>query len=119
MLRLGSGSALAHYNNYDIALDDYVRFLYHVGERSLPGAFMRIANRLKASTIESPLQRADVVFRLEVLLRRYVYGKPFALKQNNKLRDAALYLLDRLVEEGSAAAFKMRDDFVTPLPSSS
>jgi len=101
------------------SLDDYVRFLYHVGEKSLPDAFMRITNRLKASTIESPLERADVVFRLEVLLRRYVYGMPFALKRNNQLRNAVLYLLDRLVEEGSAAAFRMRDDFVTPLPSSS
>ena len=98
------------------SLDDYVRFLYHVGEKSLPDAFMRIANGLKTSTIESPLERADVVFRLEVLLRRYVYAKPFELKRNNKLRDAVLYLLDRLVEEGSAAAFRMRDDFVTPLP---
>lgn len=98
------------------SLDDYVRFLYHVGEKSLPDAFMRIANGLKTSTIGSPLERADVVFRLEVLLRRYVYGKPFELKRINKLRDAVLYLLDRLVEEGSAAAFRMRDDFVTPLP---
>jgi tRNA A37 threonylcarbamoyladenosine biosynthesis protein TsaE len=98
------------------SLDDYVRFLYHVGEKSLPDAFMRIASGLKTSTIESPLERADVVFRLEVLLRRYVYAMPFELKRNNKLRDAVLYLLDRLVEEGSAAAFRMRDDFVTPLP---
>jgi hypothetical protein len=64
-----------------------------VGEKSLPDAFMRIANGLKTSIIESPLERADVVFRLEVLLRRYVYGKPFELKRNNKLRDAVLYLL--------------------------
>jgi hypothetical protein len=98
------------------SVDDYIRFLYHVGERSLPEAFIRIADRLKTSTVPSPLQRIDVVFRLEVLLRRYVYGKPFELKRNNKLRDAVLYLLDRLVEEGSAAGFKMRDDFVTPLP---
>ena len=98
------------------SLDDYVRFLYHVGEKSLPDAFIRIANGLKTSTIESPFKRADVVFRLEVLLRRYVYAKPFELKRNNKLRDAVLYLLDRLVEEGSAPAFRMRDDFVTPLP---
>ncbi|MGA2890191.1 MAG: hypothetical protein ABSE51_19250 [Terracidiphilus sp.] len=100
-------------------LDDYVRFLYHVGERSLPDAFIRISERLKVSTIQSPLQRADVVFRLEVLLRRYVYGRPFALKSNHRLRDAVLHILDCLVEEGSSAAFRMRDDFVTPLPSGS
>jgi tRNA A37 threonylcarbamoyladenosine biosynthesis protein TsaE len=100
-------------------LDDYVRYLYHVGESSLPNAFIRIADRLKMSTVHAPLQKSDVVFRLEVLLRRYVYGKPFELKQNIQLRDAVLYLLDCLVEEGSSAAFRMRDDFVTPLPTGS
>jgi hypothetical protein len=90
-----------------------------VGERSLPNAFIRIADRLKASTIESSLQKTDVVFRLEALLRRYVYGNPFALKSNNRLRSAVLYILDCLVEEGSSAAFRMRDDFVTPLSSGS
>jgi tRNA A37 threonylcarbamoyladenosine biosynthesis protein TsaE len=100
-------------------LDDYVRYLYHVGELSLPSALIRIAERLKVSTVHAPLQKSDVVFRLEVLLRRYVYGKPFELKRNIKLRDAVLYLLDCLVEEGSSAAFRMRDDFVTPLPTDS
>lgn len=28
-------------------LDDYVRFLYHIGEQSLPEAFVRIAKRLQ------------------------------------------------------------------------
>ena len=29
--------------------------------------------------------------------------------------DEVLYLLDTLVENGSSAAFRMRDDFVTPV----
>ncbi len=52
---------------------------------------------------------------LEVLLQRYVYPKPLELKNNPELRDAVLALLDLLVEQGSSAAFRMRDDFVTPL----
>lgn len=55
----------------------------------------------------------NTVFMLEVLLQRHVYGRPEELKQNQALRDAILLLLDFLVESGSSAAFRMRDDFVT------
>ena len=59
-------------------------------------------------------RRRDTVFRLEVLLRRYVYGRPIDLKRQQDLWEAVLFLLDLLVENGSSAAFRMRDDFVTP-----
>jgi hypothetical protein len=95
---------------------DYITFLYHVGDRSLPDAFVRIADRLRSSPGQRLFRRTNTVLRLETLLRRYVYGKPFRLKRERKLREAVLYLLDLLVEEGSSAAFLMRDDFVTPLP---
>jgi hypothetical protein len=52
---------------------------------------------------------------LEILLRRHVYGRPLELKRNVELRDAILLLLDVLIEHGSSAAFRMRDDFVTPM----
>ncbi len=58
--------------------------------------------------------RANTVFLLEGLLQRYVYGRPLELKREPELRDAVLALLDLLVENGSSAAFRMRDDFVTP-----
>jgi hypothetical protein len=37
------------------------------------------------------------------------------LKESRPLREAVLHLLDVLVENGSSAAYRMRDDFVTPL----
>ena len=45
-----------------------------------------------------------------------LYGKPIELKRNEERRSAVLSILDPLVECGSSAAYKMRDDFVTPLP---
>jgi hypothetical protein len=60
----------------------------------------------------------NTVFLLEVLLQRYVYGRPLELKRDSNLRDAVLFLLDLLVENGSSAAFRMRDDFVTPVSNS-
>ena len=35
---------------------DYVRFLYHIGEQSLPGAFIRIAQRLQQGEPEAMLR---------------------------------------------------------------
>jgi hypothetical protein len=97
-----------------IVLDDYVRLLYHIGEQSLPEAFVRVANSLKRGKAQAMLQKTNTVFLLEVLLQRHVYGRPLQLKRDRAIREAVLFLLDTLVENGSPAAFRMRDDFVTP-----
>ena len=59
------------------------------------------------------LEKTNTVFVLEVLLQRYVYGRPLKLKRDARLREAVLFILDSLVETGSSAAFRMRDEFVT------
>ena len=97
-----------------IVLDAYARFLYHIGERSLPDAFVRVGDALRRGNAQQMLAESDTVFMLEVLLQRYVYGRPLELKRDNDIRDAVLFILDCLVEAGSSAAFRMRDDFVTP-----
>jgi hypothetical protein len=96
-------------------LDDYVRFLYHIGEQSLPEAFVRIAKRLRCGDSQQMLRQTNTVFLLEVLLQRHVYRRPLELKRDRGVRDAVLLLLDLLVANGSSAAFRMRDDFVTPV----
>ena len=98
-----------------VVLDAYVRFLYYIGEQSLPEAFVRIAGRLPAGEAQRMLRKTNTVFMLEVLLRRHVYGRPLELKRRRRIRGAVLELLDVLVEQGSSAAFRMRDDFVTPV----
>ena len=96
-------------------LDAYVQFLYQIGEQSLPDAFIRIAERLKEGNPNQMMEKGNTVFCLEVLLQRYVYWRPLELKRQRDLREAVLFLLDLLVEVGSSAAFRMRDDFVTPI----
>lgn len=98
-----------------VVLDDYVRFLHQIGSRSLPAAFRRVATQLKAGDATQMLSRSNTVFLLELLLGGFVYGRPAELKSDRELRDAILFLLDTLVERGSSAAFRMRDDFVTPI----
>ena len=96
-------------------LDSYLRFLFHIGEQSLPEAFIGIAKCLHEGDPSQLIREDNSVFLLEVLLQRYVYGRPLELKRSPDLREAVLFLLDVLVENGSSAAFRMRDDFVTPL----
>ena len=97
-----------------IVLDDYTRFLFHIGECSLPEAFVRIAAALQCGDARKMLSKSNTVFMLESLLQRHVYGRPLELKRDSRTRDAVLSILDWLVEMGSSAAFRMRDDFVTP-----
>lgn len=97
-----------------LVLEDYLTFLYQIGERELPQSFVRIEARLQKGEPTRMLGRSNTVYMLEVLLQRHVYSKPLELKQQPELRKAVLSLLDILVEHGSSAAFRMRDDFVTP-----
>jgi len=96
----------------------YCRFLYNIGETSLPKAFVLVADSLAAGEPLAMLSDQNTVFLLESLLRRYVYAEPERLKSDHAIRTAVLALLDHLVEAGSSAAYRMRDDFVTPLSGS-
>ncbi len=96
-------------------LEAYCRFLYEIGECSLPNGFVIVADRLSAGTPSEMLAGGNTVFYLETLLRRYVYSEPLRLKSNPQVRTAVLRILDELVEAGSSAAFRLRDDFVTPI----
>lgn len=93
----------------------YARFLYKIGDHSLPGAFRVLADRLAAADVSTVLSDSTTVYCLESVLRRFVYGKPEVIKADADMRQSVLHLLDALVEAGSSSAYRMRDDFVTPL----
>ena len=97
-----------------VVLNRYLAFLYHIGEQSLPDAFVRVARWLRKGKVGALVENPESMFLLEVLLQRYVYGRPAELKAERRMREAVLFLLDALVDGGSSAAFRMRDDFVTP-----
>lgn len=65
------------------------------------------------STHVSPAAEEGPQLHLEVMLAHYVQGTPSALKADPRVNAAVTSLLDQMVERGSAAAFRMRDDFVT------
>ena len=96
----------------------YCHYLYKIGERALPSAFVVVANRIGAGDPKEVLSDGNTTYYLESLLRRYVYGQPLRLRSDPNLRKAVLTILDQLVDAGSSAAYRMRDDFVTPVSSS-
>jgi len=98
-----------------VVLQAYSRYLHTVGGQSLPQAFVLIAQQMKSGPDGPRLITSTATFFLEAVLRRYVYGEPLRAKSDPPVREAILFILDALVEAGSSAAYKMRDDFVTPL----
>ena len=96
----------------------YASYLYMIGEGALPRAFIVVANRIEAGDPKELLSNGNTMFCLESLLRRYVYGQPLLLRTEPNLRKAVIVILDHLVDAGSSAAYRMRDDFVTPMSDS-
>ena len=91
----------------------YTTFLYTIGQRSLPDSFKVLGSMFQ--TGEAIRMATASAFSLETLLRRFVYFEPYRLKTDPDLREAVLVILDALVAGGSSSAYRMRDDFVTPL----
>lgn len=95
-------------------LHAYSRFLYTIGQQSLPDAFKVVGSMLEKGDTVLMASDSNIAFRLEILLQRFVYSEPLRLKSDPSLRNAVLGILDALVAGGSSSAYRMRDDFVTP-----
>jgi hypothetical protein len=74
-----------------------------------------MANGLQAGEAVQMLSRDNTLFYLESLLRRFVYSEPLRLKTQAQVRMAVLTILDKLVDSGSSAADRMRDNLVKPI----
>lgn len=94
------------------ALDYLALYFYYVGDMVLPKGFVTASDKLKGVVIKA---HSNSIFCLEQTMQRHVYGTPQKLKSDPLVREAVINILDFLVDSGSSAAFKMRDDFVTPM----
>ena len=92
----------------------YTDYLGMVGHQSLPAAFVVVAHMLEKGDARRIASDSGVAFNLETLLRPFAYSQPHLIKTDTRLRQAVLVILDALVAGGSASAYRMRDDFVTP-----
>ena len=92
----------------------YCDYLNRIGHQSLPGSFVVVGRMLENGDAMRIASDSGVAFGLETLLRPFVYSEPHRIKTDTRLRKAILVILDALVAGGSASAYRMRDDFVTP-----
>ena len=92
----------------------YTDYLTRIGNRSLPGSFEVVCQVLEKGDAIRIASDSDVSHNLEILLRPFVYSQPHRIKTDAAFREAVLIILDALVAGGSPAAYRMRDDFVTP-----
>jgi conflict system STAND superfamily ATPase len=97
-------------------VEAYARFLFSIGQQSLPDAFVDVDALVRRGDAARLVTNTNVAYYLEALLGRFVYAQPYRLKTNARLFESVLRLLDALVIAGSSAAYRMRDDFVTPVP---
>lgn len=80
----------------------------------VPRALPSIAEKL--SRLTERLFLSDTTMNaLETVLGALIFSGASDVRRHPELRGATLSLLDMLVDAGSSAAFKMRDDFLTPL----
>ena len=82
----------------------------------LPASLPLLAEKLAAQSPGGLLSRFTLM-QLEEALSGLVYSGAVEVRRNPSLRNATMTVLDCMVEAGSCAAFRVRDDFVTPLRS--
>jgi hypothetical protein len=96
-----------------VAFESYSGFLEGVGSQALPDAIVGLAAKISAMG-KAFLFSEFAVFYLEKILTRLIYGGNRRIRVEAGLRLATMSILDVLVASGSSAAYKLRDDFLTP-----
>ena len=111
------GQLLDHFQRLppnDAAFQAFAATVARFRVEFIPRALPAIAEHL--SRLSDRLFLDDTTMSsLESVLGSLIYGGASDVRRTPELRRATLSLLDSLIDAGSSAAFKMRDDFLTPL----
>jgi len=94
--------------------ETYAYFLAKTGTPTLPDSLFDVADKLQMGT-DGSLLTDTAVFYFEEILTRLIYGGNSRIRSEAQLREATLQVLDRLITAGSSRAYKLRDDFLTPI----
>jgi hypothetical protein len=95
-------------------LHSYANYLYHIGEGSLPNAFILITRKFGDQLGESFVADDTLRWYLDALVSRCLFENLASIRKSAPMRGAMMAILDALVHAGSSIAFQLRDDFVTP-----
>lgn len=93
----------------------FIRLLDSVGSILLPEALVWLDGRLRHGNPTAMIGDRNALFSLARILTPLVFSQTNVLRKSPILRNATLHILDLMVEQGSSAAFRMRDFLVTPI----
>jgi len=93
----------------------FVRLLAGVGNFMLPDALHWLAASMRKGNPNEAIQPEDCQYNLVKLLTPLVYGKGAMIRRDASLQEDVIFILDAMVDNGSSAAFRMRDYLVSPL----
>lgn len=92
-----------------------IRLLAGIGAFLLPQALSWVDEILKKSDIRLLIGSRNELFNLSRILSPFVFGRTSLIRSDQALRDAALRILDAMVDQGSSAAYRMRDVLISPI----
>ncbi len=98
------------------AVSSFTALVNRFASEFLPASLPLLAEKLAAQSPGGLLSRFTLM-QLEEALSGLVYSGAVEVRRDPTLRSATMTILDCMVEAGSCAAFRIRDDFVTPLRS--
>ena len=104
--------AFARVQPCDEIIAHFATHLTTIGRGLLPAAMPVLARKLTEPCVHLT-ERA--ISRLEKALANVIYSGAPNVRQDQNLRDATLRVLGVMIEAGSSTAYRMRDDFLTPL----
>jgi len=93
----------------------FVRLLDGVGAFLVPEALLWLADQLRKGDPARMIGDRNSLFSLARILTPLVFSQTETLRRTPAFRDATLLILDEMVEQGSSAAFRMRDFLITPV----
>jgi hypothetical protein len=95
-------------------IEAFAGFLRTIGSALIPDALPDVADKLTGGVPEARLTDRAIQ-RLEPILSSLIYGGSIPIRREERYRAGILTLLDAMIEGGSSSAYRMRDDFLTPL----
>ncbi|TSA32164.1 MAG: hypothetical protein D4R65_10010 [Verrucomicrobiaceae bacterium] len=98
------------------AVSAFTAMVNRFASEFLPASLPLLAEKLVAQSPGGLLSRFTLM-QLEEALSGLVYSGAVEVRRDPVLQSATMTILDCMVEAGSSAAFRIRDDFVTPLRS--
>jgi hypothetical protein len=93
----------------------FVRILDSVGNSLLPKALWWLDDRLQAGEPSQMIGDHSTLFSLARILSPLVFGQTEVLRQSPDMRDATIRVLDAMVQQGSSAAYRMREFLITSI----